>query len=285
MTKMYSLEPANFNDYRDFLKYRYENIKRDSSRYSLAACARRAKISKSLLQFILKKQRHLALDRMPSLAKALKMTPDEEYFTYLLVCKNSSQNAAIQDHFEKILDRIRHEYVNVGPAEPERSTKNEKQLYLNSLFMILQAMVRLPDFREDISWIKANLLFPDLTEDKIEKGLEDLEKLRFIWRGEDGKLQAHKDALFRPDPYDPDGQRIFTKGAADIAELMRTPKVYRPSVYMTMSLGLDEENLLKAEKLMIEVHHQLSALASMSLHPTSVVQVGNFLMTLVRLKS
>lgn len=280
----YTLQPANFSDYRDFLKKRYEQLKVDNPKFSLNACAIKSKISKSLLQFIFRKKRHLGLDKMPALAKALKLTSHEEYFIYLMICKNSSKNIEIQNHFENILNRLRHESVKVATTEPTRANTNNKNLYLDYLFMMIQTLVRLDDFQEDPKWILKNLNVPNLTETKITEVLKDLEKQKFLVRDENKKLKAPQETLWRPDPYDPSGQKVFTKGAECMAELMQKPELYKPSVYMSMSLAFDEKNLLQAEKLMIELHHQLSKLAKDSVQPTAVTQFGNFMLTVSRIK-
>src|SRR4051794_21823756 len=107
----YELEPANYSDYRDFLMHRFEALKkaRAARAFSLLTCARKTGISKSHLQFLFKKKRHIALGKFPPLAKALHLTNDEEYFVFLLICKNASQSPYVQAHFEKILARLRHE--------------------------------------------------------------------------------------------------------------------------------------------------------------------------------
>lgn len=280
----YLLEPANFSDYRDFLKHRFETLKKQNRNFSLNACAKRSKISKSLFQFILNKKRHLGLDRMPLLAKTLHLSADEEYFTYLMICKSSSRNPTIQSHFEKILNRIRHEYVKSDLQAPPTVTTNDKELYLDYLFMIFQTFTKLKEFREDIPWIKEHLKVPNLDDNKIKSALKELERLGFIFRDAQNNLKSKPESFWRPDPYDPTGHRVYTKAAEGIAELMQKPEIYRPSVYMSMSLAMDEENLAKAEKFMIDVHHQLLKFSTESQNPTSVVQVGNFLLTVVRLK-
>jgi uncharacterized protein (TIGR02147 family) len=279
----YTLEPANFSDYRDFLKHRFENLKEKNKNFSLQNCAQKSKISKSLLQFLFNKKRHISLDKIPGLAKTLKLTNDEEYFVYLLVCKNASQNPAIKTHFESILARIRHEHVQTSVAEPVRADANSKSLYQDSLFMNLQTLTKLDGFDEDPNWILENLQIKNLTKEKITATLKELEDLGFLFRDENQKLKAKPAGLWRPDPYDPTGMKVYQKAAASIAELLENPG-YRPSVYMAMSLGMDEENLLKAEKYMIEVHHHLSNLAKESKSKTSLVYIGNFLLTLARLK-
>jgi len=280
----YTLEPANFSDYREFLKHRFETLKEKNKNFSLQNCAQKSNISKSLLQFLFNKKRHISLDKIPGLAKTLKLTTDEEYFVYLMVCKNSSQNPTIKAHFENILGKVRHEYVQTSTPEPPRADAKDKSLFQDSLFMILQTMTKLDEFREDPNWILENLNIKILTVEKIKATLKELEELGYLFRDENGKLKAKPTGLWRPDPYDPTGMKVYQKAAASIAELLEPPTVYRPSVYMAMSLSMDEENLLKAEKYMIEVHHHLSALAKESKSKTSVVYIGNFLLTLARLK-
>lgn len=280
--KHYSLEPANYLDYREFLKARFDFLKNQSTKFSLNFCARNSKISKSLLQFIFSKKRHLSLDRMPPLAKTLKLTSEEEYFVYLMICKTANKNPVIQTHFENILNRIRHEAITTEEVAPTRSKKNEKSLYLNYHLMALLTIVRLKDFKEDPTWIKSNLLIDSLTENKIAAGLKMLEDKGYLFRDENKKLTPKTDKLWRPDVFDPTGQNVFTKGAEGIAELMQTPEKYRPSVYMSMSLSFDEKTLLEAEKFMIDVHHRLVDISSKSSERTAVAQIGNFFLTVAR---
>lgn len=281
---LYTLEPANYTDYRDFLKARFDTLKLANKRFSLASCAQKSKISKSLLQFIFRKKRHLSLDRMPALAKTLKLNSQEEYFVYLLICKNSSRNPAIQAHFEQILDRIRHEAFKVTSQEPERAKTHNKELYLDYLFMMIQTLARIEEFQEDPEWILKHLKVPGVTADRARDTLQELESKKFLKRDNSGRLRPEKQTMWRPDPYDPTGQKVFTKGAECMAELMQVPALYKPSVYMSMCLAFDEKQLAEAEKVMIELHHKLSHLAQQSENPSAVVQFGNFMLTVARLK-
>jgi uncharacterized protein (TIGR02147 family) len=279
----YSLAPANYSDYRDFLKFRFAELKLESDKISINSFAKKSQISKSLLQFIFNKKRHVSLDRMPKLAKALKLTKDEEYFIYLLICKNSSKNVDISQHFESILSAIRNRYVMTQIAEPENSIEDRKKLYENDILMMLKSLIRLPDFREDVDWILENLKIPSLNKLKIEQALKELEDSGFAVRNSLGKLTVGDETLWRPDPYDPNRFSVYTKGAESMAALMQEPNIYKPSVYMSMSLTFDEVNLAKAEQVMIELHHKLLNLSKESKYPTALVQSANFLLTVCRL--
>jgi transcriptional regulator with XRE-family HTH domain len=282
----YSVEPANFADYRDFLSHRFETLRNEKSKksFSLQACARRSKISKSHLQFLFQKKRHLSLDKFPALAKTLQLTNDEEYFVYLLICKNSSQNPYVRAHFEKILARLRHEKVITSTEAPSASSSSYKLLYQDALATILHNLVRLKGFQEDPQWIVNNVLFPGLTPERILSALNALEESGALVRNENGRLSPSEFPFWRPDPLDPHGQDVYRKGAEAVAHLLKTPEAYKPAVYMLMSLALDEERLAAAERIMIELHHQLRLLAEQSESPTANVYIGNFLMTVARLK-
>jgi uncharacterized protein (TIGR02147 family) len=283
----YSLEPANYSDYRDFLKHRFETLKNGGSprSFSLLSCARRSKVSKSHLQFLFSKKRHLNLDKFPPLAKALHLTEDEEYFVYLMVCKNVSQNPAIRAHFEKILARLRHEKVITATPAPVASDTSYEFLYNDALALIIHSLTRLVDFREDPAWIVEVLPMRGLTPERVQAALQNLEKNKALVRDEAGRLRPKEFQFWRPDPYDPHGQDVYRKGAESVAQLLLTPEAYKPAVYMFMALAFDEMRLLAAEKLMIELHHRLNALAAESEAPTANAYFGNFMMTLARIQA
>lgn len=280
----YSLEPANYSDYRDFLKFRFNSLKQENPRFSLMYCSRKSKISKALLQFLFNKKRHISLDKFPALAQTLKLSNDEEYFVYLMICKNSSQNEYVKTHFEKILMRIRNGFIITTTKEPKRSTDDSKSFYQDAYAMFMQALVRLPDFQEDADWILKNLPIRHLTKEKIESTIENLIKTGGAERDSKGRLHAKELTVWRPDPYDPTGHSVYTKAAEAVADLMQTPSAYRPSVYMSMSLAMDEKNLQETERLMIEVHHKICEFAKQSTTPTATVFISNFFLTLARLK-
>ncbi len=280
----YSFEPAKYTDYRDFLKARFEALKAENKNFSLMNCARKSKISKALLQFLFNKKRHISLDKFPPLAKALKLTNDEEYFVYLMICQNASQNQFVKMHFEKILMRIRHEFVETETQAPTRSDQNSKSFYQDANAMFIQALVRLPEFQEDTDWILKHLPVRNLTKGKVEDTIQEMLKMGAVERDSSGRLQVKELTVWRPDPYDPTGHSVYTKAAEAMAELMQTPEAYRPSVYMSMSLAMDEKHLHETEKLMIDVHHKLCEFAKQSTKPTATVFIGNFFLTLARLK-
>jgi len=278
----YSLEPANFRDYRDFLRSRFEQIQKTKKNFSLGACAKRSKISKSLLRFIFRKERRISLERMPRLAKTLKLDKEEESFVYLKICKDSSRSPAIRAHLDSLLNRIRHVHVKVKEAAPPASSANEKLLYMNGMKMIAITLPNLSGFREDPEWLNRVMNLPDVTLGEIQSLLRELEESGFLFRDEKGRLRAKPESLWRLDPLDPNGQLVFTRGAQFVASLMKHPERYRPSVYMSMSLAFDERGLLEAEKLMIELHHKLFHLSQRSQEPTAIAQFGNFFLTVAR---
>jgi hypothetical protein len=124
---------------------------------------------------------------------------------------------------------------------------------------------------------------PNISEQEIVDGFKYLEKVGALERAPDGKLNFDSVKVWRTDVYDNDGFSVYTKGAEATAYLMQTPKVYRPSVYSSMALAMDEKNLLEAEKVMIETHHKLCKISNDSKDPTALMYIGNYLLTVLRL--
>jgi uncharacterized protein (TIGR02147 family) len=286
----YTLEPANHNDYRSFLKERIEYLKNQNSIYSLQYIAQKSDISKSHLRFLLNKERHISLDKFPKLAICLKLSDEEEYFVYLMICKNSSQNPKIQNHFESILSRIRNQYINHsqqppnGPVAKTHPTPEGEPLFFKNLISaVISNQMKLLNFTEDPKLILEDLLVPNLDENKVSQIISLLEESGLIKRDEKGKMIAiESHLLYQPDPYDPNGQNIYTRAAEFLAELMQTPKAYKPSIYSSSNILLDEIHLKKTEKLLTEVHHTLDSYSKNSKDPTANVYISNFFLTLSR---
>lgn len=282
----YTLEPARYFDYRDFIKVRYESLKTKNKKFSLQAFAQKSGLSKSLIQFLLNKKRHLSLDKMPRLAQSLRLTEEEEYFVYLMVCMESSKNKRVREHFDGILTRLRNQYLpREGQSlDPRHGTSQvNADLHGDILQLTLQAMCGLEGFQEEAEWIVQNLKIPNISVENIRAALKKLEKNEWILRDENQRIKPKGNFHFSPDPYDPNGQSVYTKTARVLAELMAEPKIYRPSIYMQLMLSMDEENLKKAELLMIEMHQRLSELAKTSTRKTAAIYFGNYMLTVARL--
>lgn len=150
--------------------------------------------------------------------------------------------------------------------------------------MVLHSLLRLKPARDDVQWIMKVLPVPDLTLERIKKTLAELEKHGALVRDSHGRLQPKEFTFWRPDPYAGKKFDVYRKGAQAVADFLKNAEVYQPSVYMLMSHAYDEASLRKAEKLMIDLHHNLAALAEQSVNPTANIFSGNFFMTLARLK-
>jgi transcriptional regulator with XRE-family HTH domain len=283
--KNYSLAPANHNDYRDFLLSRFLDIQAKDKKFSLLNCANKSGVAKSHLQFLFKKERHVSLDKFASLSAVLKLTDEEEHFTYLLICKNTSKNPMVQEHFESIMRRIRNQFIK-SAITPPPSVEMKQKLHEDELAVNLKALIHLDDFKEDPKWIMKNFLFPDLDENKIKTALNKLQLKGEIKRNNLGILRptSNKPYVFKPDPYDLNGHQLYKKAADFTSKLMDTPNKYCPSVYMTLPLPMDEDNLKKTEQYMIDVHHQICKFSKESKKPTATIYMANFFVTLMRLK-
>lgn len=282
---IYSLEPANYEDYRDFLYSRFKYLQAKNKGFSLLSCSKKSGVAKSHLQFLFKKERHVSLDKFAYLSRTLKLTDEEEHFTYLLISKNTSKSSIVQEHFESIMKRIRNQYIKSETTSPPNYI-NKNKIYEDELAVNLKALTHLDDFKEDPKWIMENFLFPDLNEKKIKSALNKLEEKGEIKRNKMGVIvpSSKEPCVFKPDPYDINGHQLYKKAANFTSQLMDNPNKYCPSVYMTLPLPMDEDNLRKTEQLMIDVHHQVCKFSKESIKPSATIYMANFFVTLSRLK-
>lgn len=284
----YSLEPANFSDYRSFLKERFHSLKKQNSAYSLQFLSQKSGVSKSHLRFLFKKERHISLDKFPPLACSLKLDDEEEYFVYLMICKNSSQNPRIQKHFEDILSRIRNQYIGDKQDESTFVEKNHKpEVFFSDLVMTtICNQMKILGFCEDPEIIFKDLLVPNLTKDGVAKIIKKLDEQDLLERDPEGRVTSIKENLLhRPDPYDPNGFKIYSLAADFLARLMKRPEIYKPSIYSSSHITLDEEHLNKLEKTLRELHHTIISYSKESVNPTTNVYVSNYFLTLSRLST
>jgi uncharacterized protein (TIGR02147 family) len=281
----YKLSPANFEDYRDFLVDRYQNLKDENPVYSLQYCASKSGLSKSHIQFLFKLERHISLDKFPLLAKTLKLTDEEEYFVYLMICKNTSKNVFVQNHFEKILSRIRFYSLNVSNSPVEISNEDISDLYDKMPLVLLQTFISLSGFQEDPKWILKNFNMPNMSISSIKSLLTELEERGMAYRDHDGKLLSNDAYFHQTDPYDPNALSPYTKITNFLAELMKYPDLYKPSSYSSVNIALDENNLKKVEKLMSEMHHKISIYAEESINPTVSVYISNYFLTIGKIST
>ncbi len=181
MFKMRSI--FEYNDYREFLKDYYTNMKAEKKSFSFRVFARLADCgSPSTLKRVMAGERNLTPNMIEKFSKALKLTKVEHEFFSNLVQLNQSKNPLEKRSVAERLARSRR-YRELYPL-----SSVQMNYYKNWFYIPVRELVGLKGFREDPIWIAKNA-DPAITPQEAEKALEELQKLGLIARGPNGKLQ------------------------------------------------------------------------------------------------
>lgn len=182
-----------YDNYRDFLKDRYQSLKEENPKYSFRYFSRLAGFSSSsVLKMIMDGKRNIAPQSIEKFAKALKLTKEESRFFRSLVLFNQATTADERQACAEQLLRSR-ELRKIAPLK-----ELQYRYFAKWYFVLIRELVNLPTFREDSQWI-ATQVHPPITTQEAEKAIEELLELGLLKRDESGHLRQSDAFVTTPD--------------------------------------------------------------------------------------
>lgn len=109
---------SDFEDYRDFLKFRFETMKSKNKNLSSQSFGMKFKASRSYLSNVLSKAKHVSLDRLPSISIYLKLSRLESEYVLYQFLKSQAEDPKIKEHFELTLEVLRGQLLKAVTATP-----------------------------------------------------------------------------------------------------------------------------------------------------------------------
>ena len=172
----------DYDNYRDFLKAAYADLKSRQASFSFRYFSRMAGFkSSSVLKLVMDGKRNLSAEAAAKFARALKLNKEETFFFRPLVALNQAKT---------LEERRLH-------AESLIHSRTMRQLYPLAVsqfhyyqywyYVPVRELVGLPGFQEDPAWI-ARTISPAITPAEAAEALETLLKLRLVRREESGRL-------------------------------------------------------------------------------------------------
>lgn len=228
---------------------------------SLQQIAEKIGISKSFLQMILDRKRHLSIDKLSKVAKAFKMDRAEKNYFIFLACKNLVASPDMNEFFGDILSVMK---AGKGLHYPslEEELANQK-IFESSLKMILRSLPRFKNYQDDPKWIQKQLSGKKYTLDEIKQALAENKEVPLHSNAPQGDFNPR--AEFQR-------FKIGLRAAADMCE---APELYKPLQSYMCSHSFDAENEQKAFDLFVELRGKLKELSDQSKDPISVLFVSN----------
>lgn len=165
-------------NYREYLKKRFNELKKERDDFSYRVFNRKAGIASSgFLKNVVDGKRNLATDGIRKIIKGLELKPDEGKYFESLVHFNQAQNHEDKDHyFQELLANKR--FVRAHPL-----TEAQYNLFSEWYYVALLELIRL-ESREtkDILWIQRSLR-ENVPLLDIKKAVKDLIELGLVKEG------------------------------------------------------------------------------------------------------
>lgn len=171
-----------YNDYRQFLKDRYAELKQTQASFSYRYFSKKAGFaSPNFLKLVMDGQRNLSADGAHKFAQALKLGVKESRFFEILVQYNqSSEGAQKQSCYEQMLA--------FGDYRKAHHLVGAQYAYLKHWYYpAIVELAQLKKFKEDPQWI-ATELGGNVSVRDVREAIQVVESIGLLQRNDDGKL-------------------------------------------------------------------------------------------------
>lgn len=178
-----------YNDYRQFLKDRYAELKKTQRSFSYRYFSQKAGFaSPNFLKLVMEGQRNLSAEGAHKFAHALKLGVKESRFFEILVHYNQSGDGAQkQSYYEQMLA--------FGDYRKAHHLVEAQYAYLTHWYYpAIVELAHLKNFQEDPQWI-ASELGERISSREVREALHVVESIGLLQRNTDGKLMPGHTAL------------------------------------------------------------------------------------------
>lgn len=178
-----------YNDYRQFLKDRYAELKKTQRSFSYRYFSQKAGFaSPNFLKLVMEGQRNLSAESAQKFAHALKLGVKESRFFEILVQYNQTADGAQkQSYYEQMLA--------FGDYRKTHHLVEAQYAYLTHWYYpAIVELAHLKDFQEDPQWI-ASALGERISTREVREALQVVESIGLLQRNTDGKLVPGHAAL------------------------------------------------------------------------------------------
>lgn len=178
----------DFLNYRSYLKAYYEAAKENVPAFSYRFFARESRLkSPSFLRLVMNGERNIG-STVPNFVRGLGLDEEEAaYFQLLVDFEQAETDSEKTAAYEKVAARRRFRSA--------RRIHHGMFEYLSRWYYpAIREMVAREDFREEPSWIGAQL-FPSVGSDQVEEALQVLLELGLLRRGDDGRLERGESSV------------------------------------------------------------------------------------------
>ncbi len=180
----------DFDDYRDFLAARFRYLKTVKKNFSYAIAARRTNVAQSYYKNLFRKDRHVSLENLGRVSKALELNFTEEFYLLFKLISLMSQDSRIWEICQKNIAALRTE-IRLQNKNDTVIPKNHLEIdaSLNPLyFYVILYLCDWPDFKPTVSWVRERLFANELSDQDLTRHIRKAQELHEALQAEKVKL-------------------------------------------------------------------------------------------------
>jgi uncharacterized protein (TIGR02147 family) len=172
-----------YDDYRDFLKDLYQDLKARDRKYSFRYFSKLAGFkSSSVLKMIIDGKRNMGSGTVDQFASALKLSEEETAFFKILVQFNQAKPGEEKQSYAQAMLHF-NDFKKHYPL-----SEAQFNFYARWYTPVIWELVGVRGFKNDAEWI-ARKIKSKITTAEIKQALSDLVKLGLLERTKTGKLK------------------------------------------------------------------------------------------------
>ncbi len=189
----YRPSPADFEDYRDYLKEMVAFLKTRPGGFSQRQFARKAGYSTTnFLSLVMEGKRGLNSSGIEKFSRGLGLNDREHDQFDALVHYCQAESDAERNRYYTRLRSVRR-----SGSEPVVIEQAQYDVYTMWWALAIHQMMLQDDFRDDPAWISKRL-FPTVPPSDVKRALDALQSAGLVERGPDGKLRPIAPKLATP---------------------------------------------------------------------------------------
>lgn len=270
-------EIYEYLDYREFLRDKFEDLKKRRGFFSYRAFARLAGFSASnFLMLVMQGKRNLSGDGIQKVARALKLRKGEtEFFENLVRFNQSSTDDEKNFYYRRTAENRRY-------SRSKEIEKSQYEYYSTWYHTAVYELVGLPGFSDDSVWI-ARRLIPPVTAGEAKDSFELLKKLGFVRQNREGGWEQVSPHLKTADEVKSLAVANYHREMIARAgeSIDRTKAAAREIGSVTF--GISAERMREAKKMIREFRSKMASYLSEEKNPQAVYQLNIQLFNLSKL--
>lgn len=272
-----------YTDYRDFIKDRLAQFKKDGRAFSFENIARKIKTTKSYLKLIADKKRHTSIEKVMPLCDLFELNDFEKQFFIFLFLKNTAKNPEIKEFFASILCSYAASKKFIDPVTKNQAalewSDEQKYIYRNWIYMAIPNLVRREDYQHDVKWIQNKLGSPKvLSIESIKNCLNSLIENGRLYQS-NGTWQMNLPGnIDHLRPTDVEEFQRFKTGLSRTSlalDFKGKSNLHRPSRFQMYCIGITEIEQKELVQIYDELDRKLVELTAKCSNPERIMFVSN----------